>query len=423
MNVLVIGRGGREHALAWKFAQSTKVKKVYVAPGNEGMRDVATPVDIDENDFDALVLFAKENNVELTFVGPEIPLMNGIVDCFKEEGLRVFGPNKAAAVIEGSKAFTKELMKKYNIPTAAYETFTDYEEAVQYIQKVGAPIVIKADGLAAGKGVTVAMTLEEALQAVKEMLQDVKFGEASKKVVIEEFLDGQEFSLMAFVNGTNVHPMVIAQDHKRAFDGDKGPNTGGMGAYSPVPQIPESAVQEAIKNVLHPTAKAMIQENRSFTGILYAGLILTNDGPKVIEFNARFGDPETEVVLPRLENDLVDVCNAVLDESELTLQWSEEAVIGVVLASKGYPELYKKGDIINGLDALQDVIVFHSGTAMKHGDFVTNGGRVLFVACKANSLQEAKDKVYKEIGKIESDGLFYRSDIGYRAIGHEMMRS
>ncbi|MGY0008312.1 phosphoribosylamine--glycine ligase [Bacillus anthracis] len=423
MNVLVIGRGGREHALAWKFAQSEKVEKVYVAPGNEGMRDVATPIDIDENDFDALILFAKENHVELTFVGPEIPLMNGIVDRFKEEGLRVFGPNKAAAVIEGSKAFTKELMKKYNIPTAAYETFTDYEEAVQYIEKVGAPIVIKADGLVAGKGVTVAMTLEEALQAAKEMLQDVKFGEASKKVVIEEFLDGQEFSLMAFVNGTTVHPMVIAQDHKRAFDGDKGPNTGGMGAYSPVPQISESAVQEAIETVLHPTAKAMIQENRSFTGILYAGLILTNDGPKVIEFNARFGDPETEVVLPRLENDLVDVCNAVLDESELTLQWSEESVIGVVLASKGYPEAYKKGEIIKGLDALQDVIVFHAGTAMKHGDFVTKGGRVLFVACKANSLQEAKDTVYKEIGKIESDGLFYRSDIGYRAIGHEMTRN
>ncbi|HFK1459523.1 TPA: phosphoribosylamine--glycine ligase [Bacillus cereus] len=423
MNVLVIGRGGREHALAWKFAQSEKVEKVYVAPGNEGMRDVATPIDIDENDFDALILFAKENHVELTFVGPEIPLMNGIVDRFKEEGLRVFGPNKAAAVIEGSKAFTKELMKKYNIPTAAYETFTDYEEAVQYIEKVGAPIVIKADGLAAGKGVTVAMTLEEALQATKEMLQDVKFGEASKKVVIEEFLDGQEFSLMAFVNGKTVYPMVIAQDHKRAFDGDKGPNTGGMGAYSPVPQIPESAVEEAIKTVLHPTAKAMIQENRSFTGILYAGLILTNDGPKVIEFNARFGDPETEVVLPRLENDLVDVCNAVLDESELTLQWSDEAVIGVVLAAKGYPEAYKKGDIIKGLDALQDVIVFHAGTAMKHGDFVTKGGRVLFVACKANSLQEAKDTVYKEIGKIESDGLFYRSDIGYRAIGHEMTRN
>ncbi|PHF37553.1 phosphoribosylamine--glycine ligase [Bacillus pseudomycoides] len=416
MNVLVIGRGGREHALAWKFAQSEQVEKVYVAPGNEGMRDVATPVAIDENDFDALVLFAKENNIGLTFVGPEIPLMNGVVDRFEAEGLRVFGPNKAAAVIEGSKAFTKELMKKYDIPTAAYETFTNYEEAVAYIQKIGAPIVIKADGLAAGKGVTVAMTLEEALQAVKEMLQDVKFGEASKKVVIEEFLDGQEFSLMAFVNGTTVYPMVIAQDHKRAFDGDKGPNTGGMGAYSPVPQIPESAVEVAIETVLHPTAQAMIKEGRSFTGILYAGLILTNEGPKVIEFNARFGDPETEVVLPRLDNDLVDVCNSVLDGGKLVLKWSEEAVICVVLASKGYPEAYEKGAIIRGLDTLEDAIVFHAGTAMKHGDFVTNGGRVLFVACKEKDLQEAKNKVYKEIEKIESDGLFYRSDIGYRAI-------
>ncbi|EEM12914.1 Phosphoribosylamine--glycine ligase [Bacillus pseudomycoides] len=416
MNVLVIGRGGREHALAWKFAQSEQVEKVYVAPGNEGMRDVATPVAIDENDFDALVLFAKENNIGLTFVGPEIPLMNGIVDRFEAEGLRVFGPNKAAAVIEGSKAFTKELMKKYDIPTAAYETFTNYEEAVAYIRKIGAPIVIKADGLAAGKGVTVAMTLEEALQAVKEMLQDVKFGEASKKVVIEEFLDGQEFSLMAFVNGTTVYPMVIAQDHKRAFDGDKGPNTGGMGAYSPVPQIPESAVEVAIETVLHPTAQAMIKEGRSFTGILYAGLILTNEGPKVIEFNARFGDPETEVVLPRLDNDLVDVCNSVLDGEKLVLKWSEEAVIGVVLASKGYPEVYEKGAIIRGLDTLEDAIVFHAGTAMKRGDFVTNGGRVLLVACKAKDLQEAKDKVYKEIAKIKSDGLFYRNDIGYRAI-------
>ncbi|PEF75907.1 phosphoribosylamine--glycine ligase [Bacillus pseudomycoides] len=416
MNVLVIGRGGREHALAWKFAQSEQVEKVYVAPGNEGMRDVATPVAINENDFDALVLFAKKNNIGLTFVGPEIPLMNGIVDRFEAEGLRVFGPNKAAAVIEGSKAFTKELMKKYDIPTAAYETFTNYEEAVAYIRKIGAPIVIKADGLAAGKGVTVAMTLEEALQAVKEMLQDVKFGEASKKVVIEEFLDGQEFSLMAFVNGTTVYPMVIAQDHKRAFDGDKGPNTGGMGAYSPVPQIPESAVEVAIETVLHPTAQAMIKEGRSFTGILYAGLILTNEGPKVIEFNARFGDPETEVVLPRLDNDLVDVCNSVLDGEKLVLKWSEEAVIGVVLASKGYPEVYEKGAIIHGLDTLEDAIVFHAGTAMKRGDFVTNGGRVLFVACKAKDLQEAKDKVYKEIVKIKSDGLFYRNDIGYRAI-------
>ncbi|MFI8707819.1 phosphoribosylamine--glycine ligase [Bacillus sp. NPDC077411] len=420
MNVLVIGRGGREHALAWKFARSEQVETVYVAPGNEGMKDVATPVAIDENDFNALITFAKENNVGLTFVGPEIPLMNGIVDRFEEAGLRVFGPNKAAAVIEGSKAFTKELMKKYDIPTAAYETFTNYEEAVAYIEKVGAPIVIKADGLAAGKGVTVAMTLEEALQAVKEMLQDVKFGEASKKVVIEEFLDGQEFSLMAFVNGTTVYPMVIAQDHKRAFDGDKGPNTGGMGAYSPVPQIPESAIEQAIETILHPTAAAMIQEGRSFTGILYAGLILTSEGPKVIEFNARFGDPETEVILPRLESDLVDVCNHVLDGKELTLEWSEEAVIGVVLASKGYPESYEKGAVITGLETLENVIVFHAGTDVKDGEFVTNGGRVLFVACKEKDLQAAKDKVYKEIAKIESDGLFYRSDIGYRAIGQTL---
>ncbi|MGG2067456.1 phosphoribosylamine--glycine ligase [Bacillus sp. S14(2024)] len=416
MNVLVIGRGGREHALAWKFAQSEQVETVYVAPGNEGMKDVATPVAIDENDFDALITFAKENHIGLTFVGPEIPLMNGIVDRFEAEGLRVFGPNSKAAVIEGSKAFTKELMKKYDIPTAAYETFTEYEAAVQYIEKVGAPIVIKADGLAAGKGVTVAMTLEEALQAVKEMLQDVKFGEASKKVVIEEFLDGQEFSLMAFVNGATVYPMVIAQDHKRAFDGDKGPNTGGMGAYSPVPQIPQSAVEQAIETVLHPTAEAMIQEGRSFTGILYAGLILTSEGPKVIEFNARFGDPETEVILPRLESDLVDVCNHVLDGTELTLEWSEEAVIGVVLASKGYPEAYEKGAVIRGLETLEDVIVFHAGTDVKDGEFVTNGGRVLFVACKGKDLQAAKDKVYEEVAKIESDGLFYRSDIGYRAI-------
>lgn len=416
MNVLVIGRGGREHALAWKFAQSEQVETVYVAPGNDGMKDVATLVSIDENDFDALIQFVKENNIGLTFVGPEIPLMNGIVDRFEEEGLRIFGPNKAAAVIEGSKAFTKELMKKYNIPTAAYDTFTNYEEAAAYIQKVGAPIVIKADGLAAGKGVTVAMTLEEALQAAKEMLEDAKFGEASKKVVIEEFLEGQEFSLMTFVKDTKVYPMVIAQDHKRAFDGDQGPNTGGMGAYSPVPQIPNSAVERAVETVLYPTAEAMKQEGRSFTGILYAGLILTNDGPKVIEFNARFGDPETEVVLPRLQSDLVDVCNDLLDEKELTLQWSEEAVIGVVLASKGYPETYEKGAVIRGLDTLQDVIVFHAGTAVKDGEFVTNGGRVLFVACKEKDLQTAQEKVYAEIAKVESDGLFYRSDIGHRAI-------
>lgn len=422
MNVLVIGRGGREHALAWKLAQSEKVDTVFVAPGNEGMKDVATLINIDEDDFNSLISFAKENKVELTVVGPEVPLINGIVNRFEEEGLRVFGPRKEAAIIEGSKAFTKELMKKYNVPTAAYETFTNYEEAVAYIEKIGAPIVIKADGLAAGKGVTVAMTLEEALAAVKAMMLDAKFGEASKTVVIEEFLEGQEFSLMAFVRGTSVYPMVIAQDHKRAFDNDEGPNTGGMGAYSPVPQIPGSAVQQAIETILHPVANAMVQENRAFTGILYAGLILTEQGPKVIEFNARFGDPETEVVLPRLESDLADVIIRLLDKQEVELQWSEEAVIGVVLASKGYPEGYEKGHAIHGFEKLaEDTLVFHAGTAVKEGTFVTNGGRVLFVACKSSNLQEAKEQVYKELAHIESDGLFYRTDIGQKAIDHVMV--
>ncbi|WP_028401210.1 phosphoribosylamine--glycine ligase [Ectobacillus panaciterrae] len=417
MNVLVIGRGGREHALAWKLAQSAH--KVYVAPGNEGMRDVAELAAIDENDFAALVAFAKEKEIELTIVGPEVPLTNGIVNYFEEAGLRVFGPRQEAAVIEGSKAFTKDLMKKYSIPTAAYETFTEYEQAAAYIEHVGAPIVIKADGLAAGKGVTVAMTKEDALAAVKEMMLDAKFGEASKKVVIEEFLEGQEFSLMAFVNGTNVYPMVISQDHKRAFDGDKGPNTGGMGAYSPVPQIPESSVEQAVETVLHPVAAAMIKENRSFTGILYAGLILTAEGPKVIEFNARFGDPETEVVLPRLENDLVEVMLNVLDGKEVQLEWSEDAVVGVVLAAKGYPDSYEKGFVIKGLDKVSDqALVFHAGTAMKDGEFVTNGGRVLFVACRGKDLSSAKEQAYKEIENIESEGLFYRSDIGQKAIDY-----
>lgn len=418
MNVLVIGRGGREHALAWKLAQSSSVDTVYVAPGNEGMQEIAKLVPIEELDFDALASFAKEKEIALTVVGPEVPLTAGIVNHFEEKGLRIFGPRKEAAIIEGSKAFTKELMKKYQIPTAFYETFTDYESAVSYVKKVGAPIVIKADGLAAGKGVVVAMTEEEALAAVQDMLQGAKFGEASKKVVIEEFLEGQEFSLMAFVNGTTVYPMVISQDHKRAFDGDKGPNTGGMGAYSPVPQIPQSIVDSAVETILQPVANAMVAENRSFTGILYAGLILTTEGPKVIEFNARFGDPETEVVLPRLENDLVDVMNRVLDGNPISLQWSEEAVVGVFLAAKGYPEGYEKGHVIHFGELTDEALVFHAGTKMKDGMFVTNGGRVLFVARRGKDLASAKEKVYQELQHIQSDGLFYRSDIGQKAIDY-----
>lgn len=417
MNVLVVGRGGREHTLAWKFNQSQKVETVFVAPGNPGMIDVATLVDIDENNFAALIAFVKEKNIGLTFVGPEIPLMNGIVDAFEAEGLRIFGPSKAAAIIEGSKSFAKDLMKKYGIPTATYETFTTYEAAVAYIEEKGAPIVIKADGLAAGKGVVVAMTKAEALDAVKDMLCDAKFGDASAQVVIEEFLVGEEFSLMAFVHGTTIHPMVIAQDHKRAFDGDKGPNTGGMGAYSPVPQISETMVQEAIETILHPTAQAMIAEGRSFTGILYAGLIATTEGPKVIEFNARFGDPETEVVLPRLESDLVDVIVGLLTEQPVSLTWSEDAVLGVVMAAKGYPDQYEKGAVIEGLDTLQsETLAFHAGTALKEHQVVTNGGRVLFIACRGNDLEEAQRNVYREIEKVTCEALFFRKDIGYKAM-------
>ncbi|ART74955.1 phosphoribosylamine--glycine ligase [Sutcliffiella horikoshii] len=417
MKVLVIGKGGREHAIAWKFAQSPSVTEVFIAPGNIGMEAVGKLVPIQESDTDSLIHFAKENQIDLTMVGPEVPLLNGIVDAFQAAGLQVFGPTKAAALIEGSKGFAKDLMKKYGIPTAGYETFTDYEEARTYIEGKGAPIVLKADGLAAGKGVVVAMTDEEALEAVREMMAESKFGEASSKLVIEEFLEGEEFSFMAFVNGEKVYPMVIAQDHKRAFDGDMGPNTGGMGAYSPVPQIPNSVVEEALETVLLPTAKAMVDEGRSFVGILYAGLILTKKGPKVIEFNARFGDPETQVVLPRLESDLAEVLTGVLrGDEELELKWSEASVVGVVMASKGYPEAYENGAVIEGADQVGEGLVFHAGTEAKAGKLVTNGGRVLLVAAQSDSLEEAQKKVYEELRKVKCDNLFYRKDIAHKAI-------
>lgn len=418
MNVLVIGRGGREHAIARKFSESKHVDTVFVAPGNPGMTDVAELVAIDETNHAELVAFAKENAVELTFIGPEIPLLNGLADDFQEAGLAVYGPNSKAAVIEGSKSFAKDLMKKYDIPTAFYETFTEYESAKAYIEKHGAPIVIKADGLAAGKGVVVAMTLQEALDAIHDMLIDAKFGDASAKVVVEEFLDGEEFSLMAFVSGAKVYPMVIAQDHKRVFDGDKGPNTGGMGAYSPVPQISDEVVEHAVQTVLQPTVDAMISEGRSFTGILYAGLIHTDKGTKVIEFNARFGDPETQVVLPRLKTDFVEVLQAVLAGEDLTIEWDDEAVLGVVVAAEGYPGDVKKGSVITGLDEISDAsYIYHAGTAKnKDGQFVSNGGRVLLVAAKGKDLQSAQTKVYEELEHISKDGLFYRKDIGYRAI-------
>ncbi|MTH54192.1 phosphoribosylamine--glycine ligase [Bacillus mangrovi] len=418
MNVLVIGRGGREHAICWKLAQSARADRVFAAPGNDGMTDCAERVPLDELDFDGLIAFAKKNSVGLTVVGPEVPLLAGITEAFEKEGLRIFGPSSKAAMVEGSKQFAKELMEKYCIPTAGYAAFTSYEEAKAYVEKHGAPIVIKADGLAAGKGVTVAMTMEEALDCLKDFLLDEKFGEASRSVVIEEFLEGEEFSLMAFVNGEKVYPMVIAQDHKRAFDGDQGPNTGGMGAYSPVPQIPGKTVQDAVRSVLEPAAGGLVQEGTPFTGILYAGLMLTADGPKVIEFNARFGDPETQAVLPRMKSDLVDVLEAVLDGRDFEIEWSEEAAVAVVLASEGYPEAYEKGTVLNGLEeAGKDAAVFHAGTTKREGDrYVTDGGRVLAVSANGRDLPEAQQKVYDSIRFLAGDGVFYRTDIGDKAL-------
>ncbi|MEH7117563.1 phosphoribosylamine--glycine ligase [Neobacillus vireti] len=418
MKVLIIGRGGREHAICRKVSESTLVEKVFVAPGNAGMADVAELIAIEESQHDELIAFAKEQEVGLTIIGPEVPLLAGLSDKFEAAGLAVFGPRKAAAEIEGSKSFAKDLMKKYDIPTADYAVFTSIEDARNYIQEKGAPIVIKADGLAAGKGVTVAMTKEEALSSVEEMLVGAKFGEASSSVVIEEFLDGEEFSLMAFVNGEIVIPLEIAQDHKRAYDGDKGPNTGGMGAYSPVPQIGEDTVATAVETVLIPAAKAMVQEGRSFCGILYAGLIKTAAGPKVIEFNARFGDPETQVILPRLQSDLVQVILALLNGDRPELEWDPQAMVGVVVAAKGYPEVYEKGAVLKGLaDFSEEVYTFHAGTVQNAaGEFLTAGGRVLLVGGKAETLRDAQTKVYTELEKLDCAGAFYRRDIGAKAI-------
>lgn len=420
MNVLIIGRGGREHAICRKVSESNLVEKVFAAPGNDGMVDVAQLVPIQENAHEQLIEFAKEQQIGLTIVGPEVPLLEGIVDQFKQAGLVVFGPGSAAAQIEGSKSFAKELMKKYRIPTAEYAVFTSIAEAKKYVEEKGAPIVIKADGLAAGKGVTVALTKEDALQSLEDLLVGQKFGDASSKVVIEEFLSGEEFSLMAFVNGETVVPLEIAQDHKRAYDGDLGPNTGGMGAYSPVPHIGEDVVEKAIATVLRPAASAMVQEGNSFCGILYAGLIKAEDGPKVIEFNARFGDPETQVVLPRLKSDLVKVILDLLNGESPELEWDHQSMLGVVVAAKGYPEEYEKGAVLKGLsDFNGDVLTFHAGTIKGGTDsFVTNGGRVLLVGAKAETLQDAQSNVYKELDKLTCDGVFYRRDIGDKAIKH-----
>lgn len=416
MKILVIGSGGREHAIAKQFNNSPSVDKVFVAPGNAGMINDAVIVPIDVMAFEDLAQFAKENAIDLTFVGPEQPLVGGIVDFFTECGLRVFGPTKAAAQIEGSKSFAKELMKKYSIPTAAYETFTEVDKAKAYIEKLGAPIVVKADGLAAGKGVVVAMTVEEANTAVEDMIGNQLFGESSSSVVIEEFLEGEEISYMSFVHDGQIYPMVIAQDHKRAYDGDKGPNTGGMGAYSPVPQIAQNVVELAYETIVAPTVKAMEAEGTPFTGILYAGLIITKGGPKVIEFNARFGDPETQVVLPRMTSDFGAFMMALMDGQPFELEWSDAEMLGVVIASEGYPVNVKKGAKLPDLSILEEagLYVFHAGTKVDGNEYVANGGRVILVAASESTLKEAQQKVYDGLSKLEWNGLFFRTDIGWR---------
>lgn len=416
MNVLVIGKGGREHALAHQFAIAQCVEQVYVAPGNAGMEQDAQLVDISETDFEALANFAQDKNIAFTFVGPEQPLAEGIVDFFEARGLKIFGPNKAAARIEGSKAFAKELMKKYDIPTASYESFSETQKAVDYIKQQGAPIVIKADGLAAGKGVVVAQSEQEAIDAVTDMLDGQKFGTSGSTIVIEEFLDGEEFSFMSFVQDGNIYPMVISQDHKRAYDGDKGPNTGGMGAYSPVPQIREAVVNETFERIVRPTVDAMKSEGTPFNGILYAGIILTSQGPKVIEFNARFGDPETQVVLPRLKTDLGAFISTILDGRKMELEWDESPVLGVVVAAEGYPDSIERGAPLPDLTQLQNVTVTHAGTSRAGDKFTANGGRVILVAGSGETLEDAQHAVYAALGKLEWGGFFYRKDIGWRAI-------
>ena len=419
MKVLVVGSGGREHALCWKIAQRPDTE-VYVAPGNIGMVDVATLVNIKVDDIAGLVDFAKAEGIDLTVVGPELPLTLGIVDAFQEAGLACFGPNKAAAKLEGSKAFSKELMKKYGIPTAAFDTFTDVDKAKAFVDEIGVPCVVKADGLAAGKGVIICMTHEEADKAIEDMLTDHAFGDASATIVIEEYMVGPEVSVLAFADGKSVLPMVSAQDHKRIFDGDKGPNTGGMGAYSPAPVYTEALSAEVNKTIIEPTIAAMAAEGTPFTGILYTGLMLTEKGPRVLEYNVRFGDPETQPIMVRMKSDIVALFQACVDGKldEATLEWHDEAAVCVIMASGGYPASSEKGVPIHGLDdiAAEEAIVFHSGTAEKDGEIVTNGGRVLGVTAKDATIKGAIDKAYAAVEKINFDHMQFRRDIGARAL-------
>lgn len=426
MNVLVIGSGGREHALAFKAAQSEKVAKVFVAPGNAGtaLEAKLENVAIGVEDLDALVVFAKENKVELTIVGPEAPLVIGVVDRFREEGLAIFGPTAAAAQLEGSKSFTKDFLARHKIPTADYQTFEQIEPALAYLKEKGAPIVVKADGLAAGKGVIVAMTEQEAEDAIRDMLAGNAFGDAGSRVVIEEFLEGEEASFIVMVDGENVLPFATSQDHKRAYNEDKGPNTGGMGAYSPAPVVTAEIHQRIMDEVINPTVKGMSDEGHPYTGFLYAGLMITADGtPKVIEYNCRFGDPETQPIMLRLQSDLVELIEAAnrVELNKTEINFDSRAAVGVVLAAAGYPGSYPKGDVISGLRAeyADGTKVFHAGTKQDGENVVTAGGRVLCATALGNSVTEAQQAAYELVKEINWSGVEYRTDIAYRAIERE----
>ena len=419
MKLFVVGSGGREHAIAKKLLESPQVEQVFVAPGNDGMTlDGLDLVDIAISEHSKLIDFAKEHGIAWTFIGPDDALAAGIVDDFNTAGLKAFGPTKGAAELEWSKDFAKEIMVKYGVPTAAYATFSDFEQAKAYIEEQGAPIVVKADGLALGKGVVVAETVEQAVDAAREMLLDNKFGDSGARVVIEEFLEGEEFSLFAFVNGDTFYIMPTAQDHKRAYDGDKGPNTGGMGAYAPVPHLSDALINQSIETIVKPVLKGMIAEGRPYLGILYAGLIVTAEGPKVIEFNARFGDPETQIILPRLTSDLAQNISDILDQQPTEVTWTDKGVtLGVVVASKGYPLDYEKGVVLPEKTE-DDIITYYAGAKFdeKGRALLSNGGRVYMLVTTADSVKEAQEKIYAQLKNQETEGLFYRNDIGSKAV-------
>lgn len=417
MDILVIGSGGREHAICWSLKKSKDCNKLYCLPGNAGISEIAECVNVSVMDFDAIIAFLKAHaNIGMTVVAPDDPLAAGLVDRLEAEGFRAFGPNKAAAIIEGSKAFSKELMVKYGIPTAGYEEFTDYNLACEYVKKSDYPLVVKADGLALGKGVIICNNVDDALTALKDMMIDAKFSSAGNKVIVEEFLVGKEVSILSFTDGKTIVPMVSSQDHKRALDNDMGLNTGGMGTFSPSKIYTDSLAKEVYDTVIVPTMEAMNAENRTFKGVLYFGLMLTDKGIKVLEYNARFGDPETQVVLPRLKTDLLDIFNAIIDErlDEINIEWNDDAAVCVILASGGYPENYAKGVpiVIGKLD--DGIILFHAGTAFKDGKLVTNGGRVIGVTALGDTIEDARKKAYKNIENIKFDKMHYRTDIGVK---------